>query len=227
VPTQQVEKASFAAHTHRVDKRRSGRTAAPETQLAIRGGGHEVDGVLRAWIFDRLGRQLGKYAPQIERINVRFSDMNGPRGGVDKCCTIQVVLSGLPTVVVEERGAACREAFDLAAVRCERATRRAMQKHGFSARTSHKNGAAGQEVSEPEVDPTNEEALNDGHGSARNLKLNTAGMSYALEDSDTDRPSRKSTRGSSNRIKPDNPLTRRTKAKMQTPEARATRRNSN
>jgi hypothetical protein len=61
-----------------------------------------------------------------------------------------------------------------------------------------------------------------GHTARRNTKLNTAGMTSALEDSATGRPSRKSTRKSANRSKP-NQLTRRTQRKLVSPEARAMR----
>jgi ribosome-associated translation inhibitor RaiA len=33
---------------------------------------------------------------------MRLSDINGPRGGVDKHCHLQVVLKGLPDVVIED-----------------------------------------------------------------------------------------------------------------------------
>ena len=33
---------------------------------------------------------------------MRLSDINGPRGGADKRCHLQVVLAGLPDVVVED-----------------------------------------------------------------------------------------------------------------------------
>ncbi len=38
----------------------------------------------------------------IQKIVMRLSDINGPRGGKDKRCHLQVVLSGLPDVVVED-----------------------------------------------------------------------------------------------------------------------------
>jgi hypothetical protein len=60
-----------------------------------------------------------------------------------------------------------------------------------------------------------------GHTARRNTKLNTAGMSYALEDSVQARPSRKSTRGSANRSKPASNLTRRQQRRTQSPQARA------
>jgi hypothetical protein len=62
-----------------------------------------------------------------------------------------------------------------------------------------------------------------GHTGARNTKLNVEGMSYRLEDSTNGRPSRKSTRGGAQHVKPDANLTRRTRAAISSPKARATR----
>jgi len=62
-----------------------------------------------------------------------------------------------------------------------------------------------------------------GHTGARNTKLNTEGMAYKLEDSTTDRPSRKSTRGGTNHVKSDANLTLRTKSAIQSPKQRALR----
>lgn len=38
----------------------------------------------------------------ILRVIIKLSDINGPRGGEDKHCHLQVVLSGLPDVVIED-----------------------------------------------------------------------------------------------------------------------------
>lgn len=38
----------------------------------------------------------------IQRIEMRLSDINGPRGGSDKRCRLRVVLGGLPDVVIED-----------------------------------------------------------------------------------------------------------------------------
>jgi hypothetical protein len=62
-----------------------------------------------------------------------------------------------------------------------------------------------------------------GHTGARNTKLNTEGMSYRLEDSTNGRPSRKSSRGGAQHVKPDANLTRRTRAAVSSPKARAQR----
>jgi putative sigma-54 modulation protein len=275
VSHQEETKAPFAAHTLNQDKRTAGRTDAAHTQLEIRSGGEELEPGLREWIYDRVGRQLGKYAPQIDRIQVRFGDENGPRGGNDKCCMVHVVLHKLAPVVVEIRGDTQREAFDLAANRAERATRRTMEKHGISThRHQHKGqdhvdasdaalaGSAFEDDDETSAsdDQDNEDSLlgrreghrreqiealvaganeqpdtsergvaaddhrpGTDHTATRNTKLNTEGMAYRLEDSTTGTPSRKSTRGGTNRIKHGNPLTQRTKAAVHSPKETATR----
>jgi hypothetical protein len=56
--------------------------------------------------------KLGKFAASIERVSVRLSDANGPKGGVDQVCRIKVVLSGLPSVLVERRNAALAAAVE-------------------------------------------------------------------------------------------------------------------
>lgn len=48
---------------------------------------HDQD---RDEIARRLGMRLGKFASSIERISVRLSDVNGPRGGVDHRCVVKV-----------------------------------------------------------------------------------------------------------------------------------------
>jgi len=51
---------------------------------------------------------------------VRLSDVNGPRGGVDKCCRIQIILKGLPDVVIEDVEADLYVAIDRATERAGR-----------------------------------------------------------------------------------------------------------
>ena len=125
-------RAPFAEQIPILDKQHEGRTEAGQTLVEIRKLEGEVDEALQAWVHERLGRHLGKYAPQIERVEVRFSDVNGPKGGIDRCCIVHMTLSSLPAIVAEMQGSEDREAFDLAAGRAERALTRSMQKHGFS-----------------------------------------------------------------------------------------------
>jgi len=62
----------------------------------------------------KLGTKLGKFISSIERITVRVSDANGPKGGRDQICQIKVVLSGLPSIVVEQRDSELQDAVDRA-----------------------------------------------------------------------------------------------------------------
>lgn len=60
---------------------------------------------LRNALCRHIERRLG-FAPStrdehILHIIVRLSDIDGPRGGADKCCHIQVVLPHLPDVKIE------------------------------------------------------------------------------------------------------------------------------
>ena len=210
--------------------------------IAIRDVGGEARGSLEHWVHQRLGRQLGKFASQIEGVDVRFCDVNGQKGGQDQSCMVHVVLSALPPVVVESLGETPRHAFDLAAARAERATRRNLEKHGFS--TGHKRrqrtpkpDGLGEEVGGQPTDevvaelsaPSTElmleaaEPPRTGHAGRRNPKHNDSRMTYALEDSPNGQPSRKSTRGSSNHVKPANGLTLRTKSAVLSPKSMAAR----
>ena len=76
------------------------------------------------YIRQKLVRKLGKYQQSIERISVRLSDVNGPRGGADQRCRIKVVLIALPSVVVERRHAQLQAAVDTAVHATTEAVRR-------------------------------------------------------------------------------------------------------
>lgn len=56
----------------------------------------------------------------IQRVVMRLSDINGPRGGADKRCRLQVVLVGLPDVVVEDTEGDLYAAIDRATDRAGR-----------------------------------------------------------------------------------------------------------
>ncbi|WP_438006577.1 hypothetical protein WME89_49745 [Sorangium sp. So ce321] len=87
-----------------------------------------VDEATRAHVRQSLGAKLGRFAPRIERLTVRFTDVNGPRGGVDVACDVKVVLSGRPSVVYQMRGQAPREAIDRAVPGIVRAVQSALER---------------------------------------------------------------------------------------------------
>lgn len=68
----------------------------------------------------RLRFALTRNGDRIKRVVVRFGDKNGPRGGADKFCKIQVVLEHAPPVLIEDAGADLYAVIDRAAERAGR-----------------------------------------------------------------------------------------------------------
>jgi len=98
------------------------------TPLAVRTFGVGIDETTKAHVRHSLGTKLGKFAPRIERLTVRFTDVNGPRGGVDIDCDVKVVLSGQRSVIYKARGREPREAIDRAVPGLVRAVRKALDR---------------------------------------------------------------------------------------------------
>jgi ribosome-associated translation inhibitor RaiA len=121
-----AKRAPFAKKVPRARKVSSGRAAAAGTPLSVRTSGVEATADFKDHIRGKMGRRLGKFARHIERVTVRFKDVNGPRGGVDSLCRIKVVLSGVPSVLVEELSGDPLQAFDRASQRTERAVRNSL-----------------------------------------------------------------------------------------------------
>ena len=128
------KRVPFAKRIPRPAKRGLDRHAASDIPAHIRAVGAPIDATDRAYLRRKLGMKLGKFARGIERTSVRIRDVNGPRGGADKVCAIKVVLSGLPSVVVEEQHASLQAAMDRALQRTERAVRRSVERRTARAR---------------------------------------------------------------------------------------------
>jgi acetoin utilization protein AcuB len=99
----------------------------------IRVIGAELEQADREGIATKLGMKLGKFASSIERITVRLSDANGPKGGRDQVCQIKVVLSGRPSVVVEERASTRQNAIARAMKGTALAVRRSVHRRRLKA----------------------------------------------------------------------------------------------
>lgn len=106
----------------------TGRPGAAALGANIHLRGTELDVRSRSLLRDKLARKLGKFSRSIARVSVRGEDVNGPRGGVDKVCRIKVVLKGLPSVVVEQRGTTLEVAMQVALASVERAVRRTIER---------------------------------------------------------------------------------------------------
>jgi ribosome-associated translation inhibitor RaiA len=133
-------RAVLPASVSRPFKRSGGRAAPIPAHVRVTGVALSNDDHVD--IRRKLGMKLGKFSWSIERVTVRARDANGPRGGVDQECTVKVVLSGLPSVIVRRRHAAMHLAIDEALDAVEQAVRRSVGRrrmkplHGRSARVA-------------------------------------------------------------------------------------------
>jgi hypothetical protein len=123
---------TFPERAPRAGKASRGRTSVAKTPIAIRSR-VDLEQGFDERIRKDLARKLGRAAPLLERGTVRFEDVNGPRGGVDTLCRIKLVLSGRPSVQVEQVGVNPEMAFALAVPAVVRALERARRKHGLRA----------------------------------------------------------------------------------------------
>ncbi len=76
----------------------------------------------------RVSAALSHFADQVVRVVVRVEDTNGPRGGLDKCCSITLQVPHLSPVVVAAVSPDYYDAVDRAARRAGRAARRAFER---------------------------------------------------------------------------------------------------
>jgi len=208
-----TKRAAFAATVARPDRRVAGRTWAPGTPLAVRTSGLAVEPELRRRIHRRLGERLGKFAGHIERLSVRFEDVNGPRGGVDVACRIKAVVGGLPSPVVTELAKSPGQAFDRAGQRFERVVRRAIGRGRERGKLDRMRPPGGRPHEPGTVEKPTSTA-------DRNRKGRAPKATAALEGSARSRPSRKSTRKSANRSKQGNKLARREQRRVSSRNAR-------
>lgn len=97
-------------------------------QMDIQCRGFDLTDGLRDYARKRLAYSLNCGDGYIGRVIVRLSDINGPRGGKDKRCHIEVCLKGLPEVVIEDTEVDLYVAIDRAAERAGRALARSLDR---------------------------------------------------------------------------------------------------
>ncbi len=101
-------------------------------RVTIQANGFVLTEALRAYTEQRLRTALGWAGEHMRKLAVSLSDINGPRGGVDKRCKIQVQLGGGADVIIEDTEEDLYAAIDRAAERADRAVvRQVERKRGF------------------------------------------------------------------------------------------------
>ena len=104
-------------------------------QIKIQARSFSLTNALSSHIQRRLHFALTSSADRIQRVMVRLSDINGPRGGSDKRCHIQIVLEGMPDVVIEDTESDLYAAIGRAAGRAGRAVARRLRRRQVRERT--------------------------------------------------------------------------------------------
>jgi putative sigma-54 modulation protein len=97
-------------------------------RIDIQARGFELTAGLCAHTVRRLHFAFSWASGGVRRIIVRLSDINGPRGGNDKRCRIQIPLAGSQHVVIEDTEADLYVAIDCAAERAERTVARRLRR---------------------------------------------------------------------------------------------------
>lgn len=89
----------------------------------------------------RLGFGLTRHADRITRVVVRMGDENGPRGGPDKFCRLQVNLVDAPQVVISDCGPDLYAVIDRASDRAARAVAKQLERNQFGRQRPTPRGA--------------------------------------------------------------------------------------
>ena len=105
-------------------------------QINIQAHKFNLTNSLRNYANRRLRFALTCCNDYIHRVEMRLSDINGPRGGADKLCHLHVVLSGLPDVVIEDTELDLYVAIDRATDRAGRAVIRKIERQATRLRRS-------------------------------------------------------------------------------------------
>ncbi len=88
----------------------------------------ELPDNLRQHIERRLQFALSWADHSLQKVTLRLQDINGPKGGLDKSCLIQVPVVGSKPVVIEEIQADWHMAIDRAIERAGRAVNRTLER---------------------------------------------------------------------------------------------------
>lgn len=103
-------------------------------QIQIQARDFPLTEALGAHIERRINFVLSSRFDQIRRIEVRLSDINGPRGGLDKRCQIQISLPRMRDIVIEDTETDLYVAIDRAVDRAGRTVNRRLKRQFFKNR---------------------------------------------------------------------------------------------
>jgi hypothetical protein len=86
-------------------------------RIDLQCNGIEAPASLREYVARRMRFAIGRFRDHIQWARIKVADVNGPRGGVDKRCVVQLRLRNRPDVIFAITELEARPAIDRAAER--------------------------------------------------------------------------------------------------------------
>jgi len=103
----------------------------PSMHVDIRWKGLSKSQSLADHVHHRLRFALRGFEGKVRTVTVRFEDTNGPRGGIDKRCSVELT-GGFGILVTEAHDRNFYAAADLALSRAERALTKSLKRDRYS-----------------------------------------------------------------------------------------------
>jgi putative sigma-54 modulation protein len=97
-------------------------------QLDIQARGFSLTAGILNYTEQKMQFALQRGDNYITHTRIRLADINGPRGGVDKKCQIELKLAGEKNIVIEDTQSDLYYAIDRATERCMRTLNRRQQR---------------------------------------------------------------------------------------------------
>ena len=108
--------------------------------INVRGYGIDVSPEVGGLVERRLSFALSRFGGRVRAVSVSLADLNGPRGGIDKRCSMQARLAPRGSVRVEDTDSELPAAVDRAATRLARAIARALERRREGTRSVGNGG---------------------------------------------------------------------------------------
>ncbi len=118
-------------------------------RVEVRVQNTDLGEALRGYVEHRLRFALGRFGGRVGRVMVRLSDINGPRGGVDKSCRISAEVLPSGRVMLEETDRELYTAIDRAAERIGRSFGRELERARDAKTTRSSERTVGLELRRP------------------------------------------------------------------------------
>lgn len=96
--------------------------------VGVSGNGLNVDGALRDAVSRRLSTVLHRFGSRVQWVDVRFTDVNGPRGGVDTRCRVEASIHPLGSIVADETHETALQAIREASDKVARSAARRLER---------------------------------------------------------------------------------------------------